>query len=376
MLEPSSEGFLNVGIIRSSSIGDIILATSCLDLLKQLSYPVKVTWIGRNPGLALIKSAFPDIEILEMSSYDSTAEVVKQLSKIHLLVDLQTNLKTHLICRQFRKIYGKTSFTCNKLQLHRSRLVLEGRIYGRRRILPPRAIKPSKLQYKLMSDTLYYALMDLLPEKYTNSIKQFKPQPFLPIEHFDQSTAKVKFQSHKEDLWLAIAPGASFEVKAAPVHIFMAIINKLEEIKAQKKELSTVGLIFVGDENDRKVSHDIINRMSWSGPVMNICGEVSLFETAAILKQTKCLLGNDSALGHMAEAVQTPVAILFGPTVEGFGFAPRLKTSRAFSTPLGCRPCSKHGKTPCRYKDKKCFEELSTHDIASFLVQRLLMSSN
>jgi hypothetical protein len=40
---------------------------------------------------------------------------------------------------------------------------------------------------------------------------------------------------------------------------------------------------------------------------------------------------------------------------------------------VGCRPCSKHGRAPCRYSDKLCFNTLSPDDIAAHLVS-LLMS--
>jgi len=100
---------------------------------------------------------------------------------------------------------------------------------------------------------------------------------------------------------------------------------------------------------------------------MNMAGKLELWETALALKQCTVLFSNDSSLGHMAEAVGTPTAVLFGPTIESFGFAPRMPQSRAFSANLGCRPCSKHGKVKCRYGDKLCFAMIGHSRIASFL---------
>src|SRR5690606_38416017 len=76
-------------------------------------------------------------------------------------------------------------------------------------------------------------------------------------------------------------------------------------------------------------------------------------------------------LGHIAESVDTPTAILFGPTIESFGFAPRMKKSRAFSASTGCRPCSKHGKVDCRFGDKLCFLSIPAGDVADHLAQLL-----
>jgi hypothetical protein len=63
--------------------------------------------------------------------------------------------------------------------------------------------------------------------------------------------------------------------------------------------------------------------------------------------------------------------VLFGPTVEAFGFAPRMRESRAFSLLLGCRPCSKHGKVACRYGDRLCFVGLPEAEVAAHLAQRM-----
>jgi ADP-heptose:LPS heptosyltransferase len=130
-------------------------------------------------------------------------------------------------------------------------------------------------------------------------------------------------------------------------------------------------LVFFGDDQDRQAALKLADSLNWSGPVLNLAGRLSLWETAVALRETSSLLSNDSSLGHIAEAVDTPTGILFGPTIESFGFAPRMRQSRAFSTLLGCRPCSKHGKITCRYGDKLCFTSLRAEDVAGHLVGQL-----
>ena len=101
--------------------------------------------------------------------------------------------------------------------------------------------------------------------------------------------------------------------------------------------------------------------------MLNFVGQTSIMETAHILSQCNVLLSNDSSLAHLSEAVDTPTAVLFGPTIESFGFAPRMEISQAFSANLGCRPCSKHGKVACRYQDKACFTSINTASVATHL---------
>jgi ADP-heptose:LPS heptosyltransferase len=130
-------------------------------------------------------------------------------------------------------------------------------------------------------------------------------------------------------------------------------------------------LLFLGDESDRKVALELGDLISWPHATLNLAGKLSLWESALALKEADVLLSNDSSLAHISEAVDTPAAVLFGPTIEAFGFSPRMRTSKAFSTTIGCRPCSKHGKTPCRYSDQACFTGLDSKSIAEFLIERV-----
>ena len=44
----------------------------------------------------------------------------------------------------------------------------------------------------------------------------------------------------------------------------------------------------------------------------DMSGKTSILEAAALIKKTKCFVGNDSGLGHLASAVTTPTITLFG----------------------------------------------------------------
>ena len=58
---------------------------------------------------------------------------------------------------------------------------------------------------------------------------------------------------------------------------------------------------------------------------------------------------NDTSVSHLAEAVSTPVIVLFGATVKEFGYAPCLEESQIVETKevLNCRPCSRDGRGKC-----------------------------
>jgi ADP-heptose:LPS heptosyltransferase len=299
-------------------------------------------------------------------------DVVAQLAGTHVFIDLQCNIRSRWFSRQLKAAHGVPYFTAEKAQLARSRLIVEARLRGRRRPLPEKVRRTERPQFETMCDALRKALRHHLPVEMRDGVETVHVRPHLPIPlTFDAPWRKeLKFGT-----WLGIAPGAAHATKQAPLELVHDIIVKVRQGLARRESQTPVGLVFFGDNNDRRVAREVLDQLgpfASGGPVLNLAGRLSLWESAVALRETSCLLSNDSSLGHIAEAVDTPVALLFGPTVEAFGFTPHMRESRAFSAAVGCRPCSKHGKIPCRYADKLCFNTLSPEDIANHLVELLV----
>lgn len=373
MFLPSSKSpIFKVGIYRTSSIGDVVLATSCINLLSKLNIPVEVTWVGRKPSLDLLKASFPSMKLIEANKNDKlskNSEMIKSLSEVHMMIDLQTSIRSRRVCKILQSNYSIPYFICSKVQLYRARLLLEARGFSRNRQLPEKNLSPIELQHNLMSQTLVKGLKKHFPPEYIYDINDIKSHPVLITSH---DTGATPWQKElKFDKWLAIAPGAAHPTKRAPVDVFVDIINRTKKKYQDRNNGECFGILVVGNQDDRAFGQEVLEKLSWSSRSLNLAGNLTLWETALALKETKVLLSNDSSLGHIAEAVETSTAILFGPTIEGFGFGPRLNASKAFSSLLGCRPCSKHGKSECRFKDKKCFSEINTATVADHLIQRL-----
>ncbi len=375
MLTPTATApTMRLAIYRTTSIGDVVLATACLDLLDQLPIPTEVTWIGRGAPLAMISAAWPHLKTLEVSRSDSLSDLQKAvdgLSGMHLLIDLQRNLRSQWLARHLRSSHGVPYFSADKAQLRRSRLLLEARMRGRRKPMPEEGRKARRPQYEMMVDALRQGLKQHLPIERHDGIDTLAVRPRLPVpDDIDNPWRKeLRFGA-----WLAIAPGAAHPTKQAPLPL---LISVLERVGRRMTELNgkapkPLGLLFLGDNNDRQTVRQLMDRLHWNGPVMNLAGKLSLWENAVALRESTVLLSNDSSLGHIAEAVDTPTAVMFGPTVESFGFGPRMRQSKAFSAPIGCRPCSKHGKVVCRYDDKLCFEALSAEEIAGHIANLLV----
>ena len=101
---------------------------------------------------------------------------------------------------------------------------------------------------------------------------------------------------------IGIGPGANFPGKIWPRENFLRLIEALRD--------GFAAVVMLGDEKDRGLSQLIADRSAL--PCINLCGKTTLLQAAAVLREMTVFIGNDSGLGHMASAVNTPTITLFG----------------------------------------------------------------
>jgi len=110
----------------------------------------------------------------------------------------------------------------------------------------------------------------------------------------------------------------------------------------------------LGDGGDRHAASGIAEVLGER--CVDATGRTSIVDCAALLERCVGLVGNDSGLMHLAEALGVPVTALFGPTVDAFGYFPALERSKAVERGLACRPCSRNGAAPCPRGSRECIE--------------------
>ncbi len=75
---------------------------------------------------------------------------------------------------------------------------------------------------------------------------------------------------------------------------------------------------------------------------LNLAGQLSLNETAALIQLADGFLGLDSVAAHMAAAVNTACVVLFGPTNDKV-WSPWMDARRVLTADFICRPCGLKG---------------------------------
>jgi heptosyltransferase II len=103
----------------------------------------------------------------------------------------------------------------------------------------------------------------------------------------------------------AVNPGVAMLEKRWPATNF----GELAGLLAQEAGAT---IVLVGSESDRNAVDTV--REFARAPVVDLCGQLSLAELAALTKQAALYVGNDSGTTHLASAVGTPVVVIFGPT--------------------------------------------------------------
>lgn len=95
-------------------------------------------------------------------------------------------------------------------------------------------------------------------------------------------------------------------------------------------------------------------------PAIDLTGKLTLKELAALTARSSCFVGVDSAPMHIAEAVQTPVVALFGPSGEK-EWGPRSAHSIVVTSDHSCRPCGMDGCAGSKISD--CLMSISVNNV-------------
>lgn len=77
-------------------------------------------------------------------------------------------------------------------------------------------------------------------------------------------------------------------------------------------------------------------------PVIDLSGQLTLKQLAALTAEARLFIGVDSAPMHIAAAMQTPTVALFGPSGE-VEWGPWQVPNRVVTMDLACRPCGQDG---------------------------------
>ncbi len=324
-------------IIRFSSLGDVILTTPLLHILKkkcsdcQIDYLTKQVYaevLKNNPNVANIITSTNELPFSELKS------LKKSLKDYDVIIDLHNNLRTFYL----KLFSGKKKFTFKKYTF-RKRLLVWFKINYLKNV------PPVIDRYLLTIENLinvHHELGKQLPEIFIDENAKSKVDDL--FKEFEIDTRKKL---------ICIVPSSKHFTKTYPPDFYAELIDSYDSEK--------YNFLLIGTGNDIH-SIDIIKAGTGEN-VYSLYERLTITELAELMKRCAVVITGDTGPMHIAEAAGIPIVMIAGSSVKEFGFYPQLKNADVHEITLPCRPCSHIGRNECPLGHFKCMREIKPAQI-------------
>ena len=327
--------YRNILVYAMVNLGDVVLLTSAIALLKKAYPQARVTMLSR-PIVREVIEHNPVIDDVILFDYKSKQNSMRQMwsmvqelrrRKFDLAISFDRKLRPALLC------------------------LLAGipvRV-GPSRVLDAR---PSRVTW-LYTHTvpITYDLDETLQaETYQEIIRGFTgaaghEHPVLPTPTEAQRTkaaALLSSAAGKRKIGLCVK--GTFGLKTWPKEYFAEVVRALN--------LRYDAAFYVtGAPGDYAYAEDVISAIGI--PVENLCGKTNLMELAALYGQLDLLISVDTGGAHIAAVTGVPLVVMFGCTSPR-RWHPISDNATAFTSQEPCCPCS-YRETDCpSYPQPNC----------------------
>jgi lipopolysaccharide heptosyltransferase II len=330
-------------IIRFSSIGDILLSS---------------------PLIRILREKFPNAEIDYLTKSDY-ADLVKFNPNITSVIELRTDLKDEL--RKLKEQIRNSEYDVI-LDIHnslRSRYIrfLSGAKY--------KGVVNKKILKRFLLVTFkwnFYKDIISVADRYIEAARELSIENdgrgleiFVPEENVLTVNAMLdKYKLNRYNVVIGIAPCAKHFTKCWLQNRFIELGWKLTKLYGAK-------ILIFGSKNEQDYCNDVaqmINVKASASVAESLAGKLTLLETAAALDHCSLVITNDSGIMHLAAARKKKIIAVFGSTVKEFGFYP-YGTDYIIveAANVKCRPCSHIGLAECPKKHFRCMNEVQVEDV-------------
>lgn len=176
---------------------------------------------------------------------------------------------------------------------------------------------------------------------------------FIEVDANTQHDADALLRAHGWDgsrPLLGLAPGSSpqWHTKRWPAGRFREL--------ALAPALGGHAVLVLGDAGERAVAGEILTGVAHG---IDLCGETTLAQLPALARRCALLVGNDSAMVHIAAAVGTPTLTLFGPTLAERHAVGRFYPGRHVALQADAPCAGKYRKSCDLHRDGSCLDSIT-----------------
>ncbi len=133
----------------------------------------------------------------------------------------------------------------------------------------------------------------------------------------------------------------------------------------------TYTLYLLGAPSDSPICERILQNAQpiAQAHIINLAGKLSLLASACLMQDATMNYVNDSAPMHLASAMNAPTCAIFCATVPAFGYTPLADKAHIIEVGevLSCRPCGLHGQKKCPEKHFRCAQDIEIKKLLALL---------
>ncbi len=340
---PNLEDIKKILVIKLRNIGDVLLTTPLLRVLKKKFPKAEIDFYLNQESFALLKN---NPHIKEILFYDREKKKSffwkKYLYELSLLRKIRKK-KYDLVLNLTEGDRGTLAVKASKAPIRVGREGMKKGFWDREKSYTHIVKNCPTPRHTVEKDLDILRKIGIHPPYEEREL-------FLSLCH----RAKAKVESYLEEKeitsFFLIHPSARWRFKCWPEEKWQRLSNILLEkgfpllfssgTSAWEKEMiQTILAPFKGEQ------------------VFNLSGKITLEELAFFIQKSEMLLCVDSAPFHMASALKHKVVALFGPTSSSLWGPWRNPFARVVSQDFSCRPCLMDGCGGSKKSD--CLQTLS-----------------
>jgi lipopolysaccharide heptosyltransferase II len=327
-------------IIRFSSIGDVVLSTPLVRILRAKFPDGQIDYLTKKQYSELVRSN-QNLNVTHeydpATGYEGLKALREKLraERYTHVIDIHNSIRSRILRG---RLGAEAVYAIDKAVVERTMLV-----------------KLKKNMYKGLVSVVDRYIKTAEPLGVTNDGRGLELH--IPDETLFGVSAKIaRFRLNRFEKVLGICPGAKHATKRWPAERFADLGSRF------CREHDGCVLIFGGSE-DRELCQRIGETIG-RDKAFDLSGELSLLETGSAMQSCDVIVTNDTGLMHIAVAMNRKIVAIFGSTVKEFGFFPLAKDSIVLERKgLACRPCSHIGRSECPEKHFRCMNEISPDDV-------------
>lgn len=334
-------------LIKPSALGDIVQTLPLLPVLKARFPKAEISWVVNQNFQELLEDHPMISQVIPFNRYGGWKDwwaLLKRLRQenFDLVFDLQGLLRTAVMTAATgspKRIGLETArefshFACHDLISETSREV------------------PAHERIWRVAEVL--------------GMRGFTPETVVPIGQKDYLSVQ-KMLSAVPGPFIAIHAGAQWVTKRWPV-------EKFAEVASQAMRMHNVSVVILGSPGEKPLGHQLerqIRQRRSGGHVLDLTGQTTLKQLAAVLERAEVLLTNDSGPMHLAAGLSVPLVGVFSSTDSLRSGPPPSDLSSLVSTTVACRGCYKKKCPKSGDLHLKCLQELEPGPVWNALHQML-----